>query len=331
MNSSILTNIANWCLGDNKYTSDDILNNQHLKILTIQILNNKCFINNEERLSSGKMEQRQYSICKMIEAICSKYKLPNVVFSYYTPDRTNDINGCFFTHARLKGIKTRNILAPCFTFYGYPEKTPEIITKYTNTYKSLIKNKIQWKNKKNSIIFVGTLTDNNYRKINTQINCSSKIETLINDQGADSLNFLNREYLCNFKYLLHLNGNGGAYASRLKYLLGAGGLVLYNCNSGEETNMWEEWWMQDNIFKNDQHYILCSNLNETCDKLNWLIDNENEAKRIANNAFTFFKQVLTQHNIEKFWVSLLNEYKNRCLFEITEPIGNLFQENLYGD
>ena len=326
MNSDMLKEIANWCIGDNQYSFDGVTDNN---FLTIQILNNKCHIIRAEYLSDGKMEQRQYSICKMIEKVCSEYTIPNLIFSYCTHDRTNNLHGSFFTHARLKGVRTKNVLAPCFTFYGYPEKNSDIITKYADTWELLFNKKINWENKKENLIFVGSLTHNNYRESNIPFN--SSISVLVNNQGADSPNFLSREYLTNFKYLLHLNGNAGAYASRFKYLLGANSVALYNCNSGNETNMWQEWWMKEDIFQEGVHYILAHNVNELQEKINLCHNNDYSAKNIAENGYNFFINNLNPNIVTQFWAILLQEYKTKCNFEINHPLGKIFEENLYGD
>jgi hypothetical protein len=326
MNLDRLKKIAKWCVGDNNYSFNDIVNNN---FLTIQILNNKCHIIRAEYLPDGRMEQRQYSICKMIESVCSNYCIPNLIFSYCTYDRTNNTNGSFFTHAKLIGTKTKNVLAPCFTFYGYPEKNSNIITKYKDTWEILKNKKINWNDKHSKLVFVGSLTKNNHRESNIPFDCS--IPVSINNQGADSPNFLSREYLSNFKYLLHLNGNGGAYASRFKYLLGANSLALYNCNSGNETNMWQEWWMKEDVFQEGTHYVLANNVNELKEKINYYNNNDHCAKKIAENGYNFFVNNLNPTTVENFWALLLHEYKNKCNFEINQQLGNLFEEKSYGE
>lgn len=318
-------NIANWCLQENTYCLEEIIDS---KYLTIQILNNQIFILNAEYLNNGKMEERQNSICKLLNKITNKQKLPNIILNYCTHDRYNNTNGAVFTHARLKGIKTKNILAPCFTFYGYPENSSILnkIIKYEDTWQNLIDIQKDWSDKENNCIFVGSLTDANYRIINTNLNFNNDIKLLLKNQGADSKEFVSRNELKNYKYLLHLNGNAGAYASRFKYLLGAGGLAIYNCNSGSETNMWEEWWMNPDIFKPNEHYVLTQNAKETQDAINYFYNNDRLAEQIAKNGFNFFKNNLHPDNIDKFWYHLLTEYKKRCNFEILIPMGKLFNE-----
>lgn len=322
-----LKTLAEWCLQENYYSYDEILRTPYL---TVQILNNKLHIIRAEYIENNVMEQRQYSICKMLENLCKNYSIPNVILSYCTHDKTPDLHGSFFTHARLRSVKTKNILAPCFTFYGYPERIPSVITKYEQSWNNLLENKSEWKNKNNELIFVGSITDNNYRKINTTLQ-NSPVPFRLQNQGADSSSFVSREYLNQFKYLLHLNGNAGAYASRLKYLLGCNSLVFYNCNSGVETNFWQEWWMHENYFIDNFHYIKCSNINEFENKLKFFYDNDIEAQTIAKNGFEFFKEHLNPEKIYEFWNALLVEYKSRCLFEIDKPLGNIFKENSYGD
>jgi hypothetical protein len=320
-----LNEIAKWCLQDNQYSANEILGYPYLKL---QILNNKLYVIDAEYISNSLMEQRQYSLCKMIENVCNNYKLPNVIFTYCTHDRTPDVNGSFFTHARLKNISSRNILAPCFTFYGYPEKEPNIIKKYSETYEYLLNNSKSWNLKQNILCFVGSITNSNYRKENTTVS-PIDVEVLINNQGADSKNFINREYLSNFKYLLHLNGNNGAYASRFKYLLATKSLSIYNYNSGNENNFWEEFWMYDKYFKENIHFISAKNSNEVEIKLNYFQTNQEKAESIGKNGYDFFSKFLNPKQIECFWNELLWEYKNRCNFEINEQLGNLFQENSY--
>ena len=120
---------------------------------------------------------------------------------------------------------------------------------------------------------------------------------------------------------------------RIKYLLGANSLVFYNYNSGLETNFWQEYWMNDKFFKQNYHYVAAKDLKELENLLNYYSQekNDQDAQKIAQNGFNFFKKYLNPKQIEYFWNELLWEYKNRCNFEINEPLGNLFQENSYGD
>lgn len=313
INNDILSDIADWCIGDNYYTLSDILNNPYAP-LKLEIRNNMVNIISVERLPNGDIEQRQLSMIKMIESICSKYTIPDTTIAYCGWDRSPDLNGAFFTHSRKRGHKSKNILSPCFTFYGYPERDPSIIKEYKTSWDDLIKYpKEPWIKRENKCVFVGTITQWNNRLDNTTISLNSNIELVLYNQPADSKNFISREDLTKYKFLLHLNGNGGAYASRLKYLLGSGGLVFYNYNSGDEINFWEEWWMKEDVFIDGKHYISAENKFICEEKINYYFNNPNLSEDISNNGYNFFKEFLNPDVIELFWVNLIKKYTSRII------------------
>jgi hypothetical protein len=97
-------------------------------------------------------------------------------------------------------------------------------------------------------------------------------------------------------------------------LLGTGGLVFYNYNSGNETNFWEEWWMDETYLIDGYHYISCENKNEFETKLNYYYLNQSESEKIAINGFNFFKNNLNPSSVFEFWDCLLNEYSKRLIY-----------------
>ena len=312
MTEEEVSKIVEWSLGDNTYKKEEILSLPQ-NYLVIEIAKNKVKVVKQQLLPNGEMEQRQFSMLKMVEIICSKYEIPDIIFGYCGNDRTPDINGPFFTHSRLRGQKTRNILAPCFTFYGYPERDPNVIKNYYESWKELLENRIEWESKKNSCMFIGTVSEHNNRLGNTSMSFNEQLSLEIINQAADSKNFITRDFLSNYKFLLHLNGNDGAYASRFKYLLGTGSLVFYNYNSGNEINFWEEWWMHEDIFQDGVHYISAENVTACQEKIIKHFNDPKKSSKIASNGFSFFKEYLSPESVEKFWVKLLIEYSKKLI------------------
>lgn len=309
-----LEDIAEWAIGDETYSREEIMNLPP-HYLIIEIRSNNPSVLRCEKLTNGNMEQRQFSIFEIVKKVCSNYKIPDLIFGYCGYDRSPDLNGPFFTHSRLRGIKTRNILAPCFTFYGYPERNPEVIKLYTDSWSELVRfrseKKIEWKDKRNTCVFVGSVSDYNNRLDNTTLALDETIDLEIINQPADSKNFITRESLSKYKFLLHLNGNGGAYASRLKYLLGTGGLIIYNYNSGNESNFWEEWWMNEDLFIDGFHFISVNNKFECEKALLKYSKNESDAEMIANNGYKFFEEFLNPEKVEEYWFYLLKAYSKK--------------------
>jgi hypothetical protein len=304
-------NIVNWAIPNKNYNMRDI-DRLPKNFLQIKIHENSPSIINCEFLPNGKVEERQYSIFTQIKDVCEKYEIPDLTFVYCTHDRP-PFDGPFFTHARIRNSRTNTILAPCFTFDTYPEGPTSKMVKYTETYNKILSNNINWSDKTNSCVFVGHIGENNNRLDNTTIEFNDVKLELINQQ-ASSEKFINREDLTKYKYLLHLNGNNGAYASRLKYLVGTGGLVVYNSNSGPDNNFWEEWWMNDDMFKNRKHYIHCNNKYEVIDAINHFNTNQSDGMEIAENGMKFFIEHLNYNNVLKFWSQLLTEYSKRLNF-----------------
>jgi len=268
MNNYNIDEIAEWAIGTNTYNREEILNLPN-HYLVIEIKSNQPSVIKCERLSDGRMEQRQFSMLRMLEILCSKYQIPDLILGYCGHDKSPDTNGPFFTHSRIKGTSGRNILAPCFTFYGYPERYPDIIKEYTKTWEELIEH-----NRKNR-------------------------------------NFMSRESLSRYKFLPHFNGHNGAFSARLMYLLGTESFVIYNYNSGEESNFWEEWWMKDDVFIEGKHFVSVRDKGECEESLKYYFENQNIASEIATNGFKFFEEFLSPDNIEKYWVSLLNLYSKK--------------------
>jgi hypothetical protein len=316
MNNYNIDEIAEWAIGPNTYNREEILNLPN-HYLVIEIKSNQPSVIKCERLNDGQMEQRQFSMFRMLEILCSKYKIPDLILGYCGHDKSPDTNGPFFTHSRIRGTIGRNILAPCFTFYGYPERYPEIIKEYTKTWEELIennrKNRIPWEEKEDKCLFVGTVTSHNNRDINTDMNLDFGLDLEIINQSADWEHFMSRESLSKYKFLPHFNGHNGAFSARLMYLLGTESFVIYNYNSGGDTNFWEEWWMKDDIFVEGKHFVSARDKNECEGRLKYYFENQNLASEIATNGFKFFEEFLSPDNIEKYWVSLLNLYAKKII------------------
>lgn len=305
-----LDKITNWSLPLENYYLNEINNLPH-NFLKIEINNNIPTPITFEVLPNGHMEQRQQSIFSMIKKVCEKFEIPNTSFVYCTHDRS-PFDGPFFTHAKLKNTITKNIIAPCFSLDSYPEGPNSITKYYEDTYLNLIESSnLEWDKKENSCIFVGHIGENNNRLDNTNILLNENVKLQLFNQQSTATNFINREDLSKYKYLLHLNGNGGAYASRLKYLLGTNSLVFYNYNSGDESNFWQEWWMMDDFFIDGVHFISCKDKFELQDKINFYHKNQQECQKISKNGFNFFKDNLHPDVILNYWRTLLIEYTKK--------------------
>ena len=75
-----LDEIAEWAIGDNQYSREEILNLPGY-YLVVEIRSNHPSVLKCERLPNGQMEQRQFSMFRMIENLCSKHQIPDLYFN----------------------------------------------------------------------------------------------------------------------------------------------------------------------------------------------------------------------------------------------------------
>lgn len=299
----------------------------------IQIYDNQLYTR------SSVSEERHHQILRQLKSVLDKYLIPNTLFAYSTRDEYPHKGDFIFTHAIRKGEITNNILAPCFTFESYPEKEPTNFITYTQTYNELVAlgesafyNKTKWINKKMpTLAFVGSIHPYNYRDVNTKFSGDINVD-IRNLDAASGAKFISRADLSNYRYLLHLNGNNGAYASRLKYLMLAGSLVIYNTNFKERDNYQIEYWMNHPIFlaeDKEQHnkcIIQCKTTME-CENYikNDLANSSDASYRTSLNGFNYVKEILKPENVLLYWKILLEQYSAN----IKNPIQYLIYHHKY--
>lgn len=318
LNSNELKSISQFCVNETSYSYRDVTDTPS-NFLTLQIHDNTCRVLKYEKIPDGRMEQRQFSLLKLIESVLKEYRVPNSIFTWCHHDRTNLPHQAIFTHARLAG--SRNVIAPDHTFWGYPNTDPNILNSYAGTHKSLVDTNVSWSNKRDECVFIGSINPENHRAINTSMNLRDGVRLVVVDQGSGNSKFVSRESLSDSKYLLHLNGHRGAYTSRLKYLLGAGSLVLYNTNSGQEQNFWQEWWMDENLFVPGVHYERANSANEIQDLIEKLHQQPEKCSVVAENGKRLFTEKLCPSSVRAAWAAILNEYAARCEFSADSKQG----------
>lgn len=277
--------------------------------------------NNEIYLLNPLIEERHFMIINQLKDCLKKYKIDNTIFAYNTMDQYYNLNDYIFTHSLVDNSKSNHILAPCFTFDSYPEQMSNNFIKYASTYESLLssseyysKSLTNWNEKKNNVVFVGSLTDNNYRIHNTNFsnNFSNNfiVKPIVKNLSADSgNNFISREELIKYKYLLHLNGNGGAYASRLKYLLLTNSLVFYITKYKDTNLLHREFWMCGDDF--DNLIIFCDDIDNCEKKIKYYYNNSETAYNLCKNINNFCKKRLSKDSILLYWKILLNNYTSK--------------------
>jgi hypothetical protein len=345
---NILKEIAEKCV------PQKILLEEVLKIplfhasVAIQIHNNKIYT------SLPLTEERNIQIVRQLVETTKYHQLPNVIFIYNTMDQYSypSASHPIFTHSKISCSKDcRHILAPCASFdylnkknskMYHEEQRLDIISKA----ESFMVTKDVWSKKENKVTFVGNLYKD--RIINTRFPYIDGVEPNIICVRQDQTYYTDMSELPKYKYLLNLNGCGGGWSVRLKYLFMCGSLVFYiiNYNAVERHinsllhlkymnpyiarrnngypiyNLYNiEYWMCHSDIENS--IILATDVHDCARKLEYYASHEDEAFEKARRAYEYTKNVLTKENVMLYWKILLDTYRSR----LDKQIDNLIFTN----
>jgi hypothetical protein len=288
--------------------------------LKVQIWNNQIYTD------KTITEERNIQVLNQLRDTLKEHLLPNTTFAYCTQDHTPDEDCFLFTHAVQLNTNKKNIPAPCFTFDEYTAVYSKEPMHYDNVRQSLyevskpfMESIDTWNQKKDAIIFVGTLNNDNDRLANTNFGNIPNVEQIIINNG-NYINdkYITREDLANYKYLLHLNGHNGAYASRLKYLLMTGSLCFYVMNYKGKFKPWLEYWM---FYKDLLDCVIMSKTAVDCKNATILLNRKRElAFEKAKKGFEIVHSLLEKKNVLLYWKVLLEKYTANFDRELTEQI-----------
>jgi len=288
--------------------------------LKVQIWNNQIYTD------KVITEERNIQILNQLRDTIKEHTLPNTVFAYCTQDHTPNDDCFLFTHAVQLNTNKKNIPAPCFTFDEYTAVYAKEPMHYDNVRQSLhdvskpfTESFDAWNEKKDAVIFVGTLNDDNDRLANTNFGETPNVEQIIvNNGNYVNDKYISREDLATYKYLLHLNGHNGAYASRLKYLLMTGSLCFYVMNYKGQMKPWLEYWM---FYKELLECVITTNTAHDCKYAITYFNGKRElAYEKAKKGFELVHSLLEKKNVLLYWKILLEKYNANMDKQLAEQI-----------
>ena len=109
---------------------------------------------------------------------------------------------------------------------------------------------------------------------------------------------------CHQKYQLHIHGH--AAATSLKYRLACGSLVFL------VENPYTEFW-HETIRDFENVVIVKYDGSDLLEKLQWAVDHDNEAQRIAANGAALVENVLSDSMISCYWALVLKRFAQLAL------------------
>ena len=310
----------------------------------IQIINNTLY--HIPSKTAFDYESRSRSIKMALKFVTELFpNLPDVDLFFNVEDYINlphhndvllnvPILGLAKTTKIKKGLRHENIiLMPCFTLWSWPEVR---VSKWSDKSNSIFNHglTLKYQERTSKLFWRGIIT----WKRHWFANLSTKYPDLIDVKGMEWTKYTNSSILhgthtytsledhCNYKYLLHQEGN--SYSSRIKYLLLCGSTVVYN-----RIEFWEEYWYHllqhsKNIFliqAKDKETIITQTLE-------YLQQHQQLAQTIGNQGRQLVRTYLNQYSINCYWWKLLNKYANLfrykpILHSNAVPIDDFFLTN----
>jgi hypothetical protein len=295
-------------------------------LFTIKIVNNKLYFDKKSDMNLP-WETRRESLKYLLLNLINKFNIPDsefiIMYSADSINLSNKISEDLPLIVSTSCLENMNyILCPDFTFCFAPEYNYKNHQKMCEEVIASTDNQ-NYHNKTNKIVWRGS-ANNKYRSQflrNDEIYDIKNILPYVEKLGQESNTFkinnsLTRLQKSHFKFQLHLNGHegnnyDGAYSSAFKWGLMAKSLIFY-CAPCK----YKEFWMDNENFIENKHYIYCNNITQLDEKLKYYMNNQIEAEKIANNGFEFFKKYLLNFdNILYYMYKLINEYSKKMNYK----------------
>ncbi|XP_003370406.1 KDEL motif-containing protein 1, partial [Trichinella spiralis] len=130
--------------------------------------------------------------------------------------------------------------------------------------------------------------------------------------GKEPADFVTLDYHCRYKYLFNFRGVAASF--RFRHLFLCRSLVFH---VGDE---WKEFFYYQ--MKPWIHYIpVKEDLNDVEELLEFVKENDDVAKDIAERGYQFILNHLTMDNVTAYWESLLKQFTDRLVYDVQKREG----------
>jgi len=294
----------------------------------LQVIDRKLYV--VPRSTSMDYETRSQSVKTMFKYVIDTFNdIPNMEFLIHVGDSVNMMRNT--THPSKCPVfgfaKNRNnvvndtytdgvVSIPCFSFWSWPEAQ---ITRWDQKSISIKQagDSIPFHMRKSQLFWRGARTGHRtdfvsitekYRQIMDVSFMSwqkSEFPGLSTHKEYRTL-----EQHCNYKYLLHLEGN--TFSGRLKYLLLCGSPVIF-----AKINGWEEFWYH--LLKHQENIIILDSSDEILllNMTNYLFENSEQASRIGINGRNIVLKYLNEQAIICYMRNVLFAYNKLVDYQVT--------------
>lgn len=329
----------------------EIIHKTNLPIMHFEIIDNKLYHGDSKNILGRSLNALTFVKSELENRILKKYHIPNISFFidledddrnlYHPMVKDKGFPVFVFAKDKTQSDSNKHILFPDdYTIadrgYGYWEGWSSISNKvllYNEKYPwNTKRSKLFWRGKKSDYFEGGpyqtprqTLIDLSIKypdmidasfHVKPTVTSSRIIEKIhsVRDFIMKKLGvggFVKNEEFHKYKLLINVDGATSTFPGFLQRLLT--NVVTIK----QETD--NEQWFYDAV-KPWVHYVpVKKNLSDLIEKIEWIKNNDAEAKKIADQSTEFVQNNLMMDHIDMYIVALLTEYAKLQQFKLDKP------------
>jgi len=295
----------------------------------MQVINGQLYL--VPRSTSTDYETRSQSVKILFRYVIDTFNdIPNMEFLIHVGDSVDMKRNIThpskcpvfgFAKKRKKVMNDTNadgvVRIPCFSFWSWPEAR---ITRWDQKIISIKQagDSITFDKRKSQLFWRGARTGHRTAFVAiTEKHRQIMDISFMNWQRSGFLGIsVHKQYRtleqhCNYKYLLHLEGN--TFSGRLKYLLLCGSPVIFAKIDG-----WEEFWYH--LLKHQENIIILDSLDEALllNMTNYLFENSERASRIGMNGRNIVLKYLNEQAVICYMRNVLLAYSKLVDYQVAK-------------
>lgn len=329
----------------------ELIHKANLPIMHFEIIDNKLYHGNIANLSGRNANALKFVKNELESRILKKYSLPNISFFIDLEDDDQNLYSAIiknknfpifvFAKDKAQADSDKHILFPDdYTIanrgYGYWEGWEAVsnrVLKYNDEHLWQSKRELVfWRGKKSDYFEGGLFQTPRQTLIDLSVKYPELIDAKFHVEPTAASNKLITKLYSTRDFIMKKLGMGGFVKNeefhKYKMLINVDGatstfpgflqrLLTNSVTIKQETD--NEQWFYDAV-KPWVHYVpVKKDLSDLIEKIEWIKNNDAEAKKIADQSTEFVQNNLMMEHVDIYIVALLTEYAKLQQFKLEKP------------
>lgn len=244
----------------------------------------------------------------------SNEPVPDIEFVLQTGDNGKVAGAPWALGRKVDSDEDQITLMPDYSFYSWPEPGVNSFEEVADNCR-IFESKLRWKDKVNKLFWRGAFLAD-IRKEMAEVSKSHSWAEISDlnwgDREQVNKQLLTPEEHCQYKFLAH--AEGVAYSGRLKYLMQCRSVIV--AHKMQYTQHFHPL-INDNSTSPEQNLVTSPgrNFDELPTVMSSLLEDDERAKRIADNSFRHWRYWLSPASIDCYWRRLFQTWAELQTFK----------------